>query len=188
MKEAGVQRLVGFPLLAQGKVIGAMTLLTRSRRMLTQIEINLLESMGNQIGLALENARLFSNVAKAKSEWETTFDAVTDLLTIRDKDYRVILANKAARRRFGLKPEELIGKRCFEVFRHSDKPCAGCYVSETILTKNPVSIELESQYLKGIFRFHTFPIFGEIGETYRRGRIGQGGHRRETIGDRKRCG
>ena len=164
LKETGVQRLVGFPLLAQGKVIGAMTLLTRSHRMLAQIEINLLESMGNQIGLALENARLFSNVAKAKSEWETTFDAVTDLLTIRDKDYRVILANKAALRRFGLKPEELIGKRCFEVFHHSDKPCAGCYVSETILTKNPVSIELESQYLKGIFRFHTFPIFAETEE------------------------
>ncbi len=164
LKESKVQALLGFPLLAKGKAIGGMVLSTRSYRMLSKNEMNLLASIGNQIGLALENARLFSTVAKAKSQWETTFDSVTDLLTIRDRDYRVTLANKAALRRFGLKPEELIGKRCFEVFRHSDKPCAGCYVSETILMKKPVSIELESQYLKGIFQFHTFPIFGETGE------------------------
>jgi PAS domain S-box-containing protein len=164
LKEEGVQTILAFPLLGKGKVVGAISLLSRSRRDLSQREVHLLESIGNQVGLALVNAKLFSEVAKAKSEWETTFDSVTDLLTIRDKDYRVILANKAALRRFGLKPEELIGKRCFEVFHHSDRPCAGCYVSETLLTKNPVSTELESQYLKGIFRFHTFPIFAETEE------------------------
>ena len=164
LMEEGIQTLVGFPLLAKGNVVGTITLLSHSPRDLSQREIDLLGSIGNQIGIAIENARLFSNVAKAKSEWETTFDSVTDLLTIRDKDYRVIRANKAALRRFGVKAEELIGKRCFEIFHHSDKPCAGCYVSETLLTKNPVTTELESQHLKGIFRFHTFPILGETGE------------------------
>ena len=164
LKEEGVQTILAFPLLVKGRVVGAISLLSRFRRDLSQREVHLLENIGNQVGLALVNAKLFSEVTKAKSEWETTFNSVTDLLTIRDKDYRVILANKAALRRFGLTPEELIGKRCFEVFRHSDRPCAGCYVSETLFTKNPVSIELESPYLKGIFRFHTFPVFGETGE------------------------
>ena len=105
---------MGIPLLAKEKAIGAITLSSRSLRTLNQREINLLESIGNQIGLALENAKLFSNVEKAKSEWETTFDAVTDLITIRDKDYRIIRANKAAFKRYGLKPEQMIGKKCFE--------------------------------------------------------------------------
>jgi PAS domain S-box-containing protein len=164
LKEEGVQTVLALPLLAKGKVVGAISLLSRFRRELSSREVHLLESIGNQIGLALVNAKLFSDVAKAKSEWETTFDSVTDLLTIRDKDYRVIRANKAALRRFGVKAEELIGKRCFEIFHHSDKPCAGCYVSETLLTKNPATTELESQYLNGVFRFHTFPILGEMGE------------------------
>jgi PAS domain S-box-containing protein len=164
LREEGVETVLAFPLFGKGKVVGAISLLSRFRRDLSQNEVHLLESIGNQVGFALLNAKLFSEVAKAKSEWETTFNSVTDLLTIRDKDYRVLLANQAALSRFGLKPEALIGKRCFEVFRHSDRPCAGCYVSETLFTKNPVSIELESPYLKGIFRFHTFPVFGETGE------------------------
>jgi PAS domain S-box-containing protein len=163
--EEGIQTLVGFPLLAKGKAIGTITLLSRSLRELSQREINLLKSIGNQIGIALENAQLFSKVAKAKSEWETTFDTVTDLITIRYKDYRILRANKATFKRAGLKPEELIGKRCFEIFYHRDKPCEDCYVTETLKTKKNASGERESKYLNGIFRYYTFPIFDEAGEV-----------------------
>jgi len=165
LREEGIQSLVGIPLLAKEKAIGAITLMSRTVHTLTQREINLLESIGNQIGLALENAKLFSNVAKAKSEWETTFDAVTDLITIRYKDYRIIRANKAAFKRYGLKPEQMIGKKCFETLRQSDQPCEGCYVSETLRTKKPVSGERDSKYLNGIFQYYTFPIYDEKGEV-----------------------
>ncbi|MBS3906011.1 MAG: PAS domain S-box protein [Syntrophaceae bacterium] len=163
--EEGIQTLVGFPLLAKGKAIGTISLLSRSPRELGQREINLLESIGNQIGLALENAKLFSDVAKAKSEWETTFDAVTDLITIRDKNYRIIRANQSAFKRYGLKPEEMIGKKCFEILHQGDQPCETCYVNETLKTKRPVSGERESRYLKGIFQYYTYPIYDESGEV-----------------------
>ena len=165
LREEGVQFLVGIPLLAKGKAIGAITLSSRSTQTLTQREIHLLENIGNQIGLALENAKLFSNVAKAKSEWETTFDAVTDLITIRYKDYRIIRANKAAFKRFGLKPNQMIGKRCYEVFHHHHQPCEGCYIAQTLTMKKPVSGERESKYLKGIFQYYTFPIYDIEGEV-----------------------
>lgn len=165
LKEAGIQSLVGIPLLAKGKAIGAITLSSRSIHTLTPREINFLESIGAQIGLALENARLFSNVAKAKSEWETTFDSVTDLITIRDRDYQMIRANKAAFKRFGLKPEQMIGKKCFETLHQSDQPCEGCYVSKTLETQKPESGERDSKYLNGIFQYHTFPIYDETGEV-----------------------
>ncbi len=163
-KQEGTQSLVGIPLLAKGKVTGAITLLSRSIRTLSQREINLLESIGNQIGLTLENAKLFSNVTKAKSEWETTFDAVTDLLTIRDKDYRVLRANRATFQRLGLKPEEMIGKRCFETIHRRAKPCERCHLSETLITMKPAFGERESDYLRGIMQYYTFPIFDEKGE------------------------
>jgi PAS domain-containing protein len=165
LRDEGIQSLVSIPLLAKGKPIGAVNLSSRTLRILTQREINLLESIGNQIGLALENVQLFSNVAKAKSEWEATFDAVTDLVTIRYKDYRVIRANQATFKRYGLNPAEMIGKKCFEVLHHSDRPCEGCYVSETLKTKRSVSGERDSKYLNGIFQYYTFPIYDSEGEV-----------------------
>ena len=165
LKEDGIQSLVSVPLFVKDRTIGAINLATRTQRILTQKEINLLESIGNQIGLALENAKLFSNVAEAKSEWETTFDAVTDLITIRDKDYRIIRANKAAFKRFGLKPDETIGKRCFETLHQSNQPCEGCYISKTLETRKAESGERDSKYLNGIFQYYTFPIYDETGEV-----------------------
>jgi len=164
LKEIGIQFLVGIPLLAKGKAIGAITLSSRSLHHLTQREIHLLESIGIQIGLALENAILFSAVAKAKSEWETTFDAVTDLIVIRDRSHRILQANKAAFNRFGLKPSEMIGNRCYELLHHRESPCEDCYVSETLKRRRPVAGERESQYLNGVFQYFTFPVFDEAGE------------------------
>jgi len=68
LKEEGVQTLMSIPLLAKEKAIGAITLLSRSPRALTQREVNLLESLGNQIGLALENAQLFEETKKRLNE------------------------------------------------------------------------------------------------------------------------
>jgi PAS domain S-box-containing protein len=165
LREEGVQAVVGIPLMTKGKAIGAIILSSRSPHKLSQKEINSLENIGNQIGIVLENTKLFSTVAKAKSEWETTFDAVTDLITIRDKDYRIIRANVSAFKRFGLRPEEVVEKRCFETFYQSDKPCEGCYVTEAFKTKKPTSGERDSKYLNGIFQYFAFPVYDEAGEV-----------------------
>ncbi|MFB3884896.1 MAG: PAS domain S-box protein [Thermodesulfobacteriota bacterium] len=163
-KEEGTQSLMGIPLLAKEKVIGAITLSSHFTHEFTQRRINLLLSIGNQVGLALENARLFSDVAEARSEWETTFNAVTDLISIRDKNYRILRANQAAFKRFGLKREEMIGKRCYEVLHRRSEPCAKCHLSKTLMTKKPAFGERKSGYLNGVVQYHTFPIFDEAGE------------------------
>ncbi len=163
LTEAGVKTLAGIPLLSKGESIGAMTLLSRMERNLSERERRLLESIGNQIGMALENANLFSSVAKAKSEWETTFNAVTDLIVIRDKDYRILRGNRSAYIRYGLRPEAMIGKRCYELLHHRTTPCGKCYVTETLRTGRPTSGERESPYLKGIFQYYTYPVRDESG-------------------------
>lgn len=164
LKEEGIQTLVGIPLLSKGEAVGGICLSTRSARLIEPKEVHLLEGIGNQIGLALENAKLFSAVAKAKSEWETTFDTVTDLITIRDRDYRVLRANRAAFERWGLEPEKIIGKKCYEILHGLLSPCRNCYVEETLKAKGPVSGERESDYLNGMFRYYTYPVYGPSGE------------------------
>lgn len=165
LRQEGIKTIVGIPLLFREKRIGVITLLSRSERKLTPREINLLEAIGNQIGLTLENAKLFSETKKAKSEWEETFDAVTDLIIIRDREYRIIRANSAAFKRLGIEAEQMIGRKCFEVFHQMSEPCEGCYITEAILTKNFVSCEREYKNFRGIFRHSVFPIKDNKGEV-----------------------
>jgi PAS domain S-box-containing protein len=165
LKEAGVQTVLAFPLRAKGKVVGAISLLSHASRELNPREIDLLESIGNEIGIALENAQLFSRVAKGKSEWETTFDAVTDLIIIHDKDYRILRANKAVFKRLGLKSTEIIKKKCHEIFYSREIPCEGCYLTEALRTKKPILGERDSEYLRGVFQHYAFPVNNEAGEV-----------------------
>lgn len=54
----GLRRIVGVPLAAKGRLVGGMVLNSRRDRTLTAEEGTLLIAIGQQIGLAIENARL----------------------------------------------------------------------------------------------------------------------------------
>jgi two-component system, NarL family, nitrate/nitrite sensor histidine kinase NarX len=49
---------VNLPLKSQGKVVGTLELVSRAGKPLTERQVKILEVVGNQIGIALENARL----------------------------------------------------------------------------------------------------------------------------------
>lgn len=58
----GFRTMIAMPLLAQGRVLGAVTALDTSSRKFTPLEAALLEGIGRQVGVALENARLFQTL------------------------------------------------------------------------------------------------------------------------------
>lgn len=65
-------------------------------------------------------------LSQSKEEWEKTFDAMDDIVTIQDTSMRIIQANKAASKFFKMEYEDLIGKQCFEIFRGISAPCPEC--------------------------------------------------------------
>lgn len=73
-----------------------------------------------------EHYKTAKELYEAKEEWERTFDAIGDMVTIHDADMNIIKVNKALCKEFNLPPEELIGKRCYDLFHDLDEPCEGC--------------------------------------------------------------
>lgn len=55
----GLRSLASVPLHAKGEVLGALFAVTRGHRRFTDQDVQLLTSIGHQIGIAIENARLF---------------------------------------------------------------------------------------------------------------------------------
>ena len=79
-------------------------------------EISRAETLAHQAAIALENARLFQVVARGQREWESTFDAMQDCVSLHDTSGKIIRANRALARRLNTTPPEIIGKYCSEIY------------------------------------------------------------------------
>lgn len=58
------------PLRAKEEIVGTLGVITRQHREFTPQELNLLTAIGHQIGVAVENARLYTNLAQRARELE----------------------------------------------------------------------------------------------------------------------
>lgn len=61
VKREGIQAGLIVPLKAKGKVVGTLTVAMHGSRQFVNEEIELLTTIGSQIGIAIENARLYQN-------------------------------------------------------------------------------------------------------------------------------
>lgn len=60
-------------------------------------------------------------IIQAKEEWEQTFDAVPDLITIVDTDFKITQVNKAMASKLGLKPEKAVGINYYKAVHGSNE-------------------------------------------------------------------
>ncbi len=108
---------------------------------------------------AIERNRSEKALRKSKQEWERTFNAIDDIITILDPNMRIMRTNQAAVRAF--KTEELIGKHCHEVFANETERCPICPMGEVIRKNNSFIKEIEHVYLGKTFLVAISPIFDE---------------------------
>jgi nitrate/nitrite-specific signal transduction histidine kinase len=61
----GVEQVIAIPLLAKGRLVGSLNLSTSQSRVYPPEQIALLKTIGQQIGVAIENARLYEQAEQA---------------------------------------------------------------------------------------------------------------------------
>ncbi|PIE61973.1 MAG: hypothetical protein CSA29_00570 [Desulfobacterales bacterium] len=91
-----------------------------------------------------ERKKIEKESLNAKKEWERTFDAVSDLIAIIDKNYKILRVNKAMADRLGLSQEEVEGMLCYNVIHGEDKPPEHC--PHTRILSNPEEITVERSF------------------------------------------
>jgi signal transduction histidine kinase len=67
-RREGLRSYVGVPLKSKDKVLGMMNVITRRPRRFAPRDVELLTSVGNQIGVAIENARLYEAAQREVTE------------------------------------------------------------------------------------------------------------------------
>ncbi len=104
-------------------------------------------------------------IKRAAEEWRTTFDSITDLVSIHDKDFRIIRVNKAFAYAVNMKPKELIGKTCYQVVHGTNEPMPGCPYAKMFETKKPAIGDFFEPHLGIHFEAMASPILDEKGEV-----------------------
>jgi PAS domain S-box-containing protein len=120
---------------------------------------NLLKEYSRRLVERLEEK--IDELSKSKKEWEDTFNAIGEMVSIHDRDFRILKANRSLCRRLNLPIDKIIGRKCHEIFYNL--PTQECICERIIKTFKPETMEVQNPYLGGIFLVSASPIFDENG-------------------------
>ncbi|HEX2956223.1 MAG TPA: ATP-binding protein [Chitinispirillaceae bacterium] len=100
----------------------------------------------------------------SKRELETVFDAITDLILIIDKNYRIVRVNQSCAS-FLKKPiRMLLGQPCYKVLWDRNEMCEDCSLKRTFTTGATVSCRrIKKLTAEGVYYYEiqTYPVFDE---------------------------
>ena len=113
--------------------------------------------------LAQKSKIIYEAVSRGKREWEQTFDAVPDMISIIDKNHTILRVNRAMAERCGAKPEELIGRACYEVMHNMVEPPSYCPHSLLMQDGRNHLGEVEEKKLNGFFDITVSPLLDSDG-------------------------
>src|SRR6266566_2080592 len=83
------------PLRSHGTVIGTLLITDPREGMFVPEDIRLLSTLATHAAVVIANARFFEMVRRAKEQWETAFDALSEGIAVVDDEGRVKRSNRA---------------------------------------------------------------------------------------------
>jgi PAS domain S-box-containing protein len=109
--------------------------------------------------------RLEKKIRESKRNLEAIFDGIPDQLSIQSSDYQVLRVNQAVINRYGTTFQNLIGKKCYEIYHGSSHPCEQCPVTTTLHTKQPATTIQRTSNGETTFRLFSYPILDDKGNV-----------------------
>ena len=116
-----------------------------------------LEQIVEKQRLTLENRRLLKAVQqelierrqteealqRSKEEWETTFDAMSDWVTLLDPDGRILRTNSAGEKFLGIPKTDIVGQICHKLIHKTDSMPPDCPLKRAFQTHQRETLELQ---------------------------------------------
>jgi PAS domain S-box-containing protein len=137
---------MALPFISQGRVIGAVTIQSAQPAAFTQEDITILQTMADQLANAVENARLFTERARAEEAltrerylMSAFMDNIPSHIYFKDTKSCFIRISKSQADRFGLShSDQAVGKTDFDFFTEAHARPAYEAEQEIIRTGQPL--------------------------------------------------
>lgn len=148
LKDEGFRALAVVPLISRSKIIGTLTVAMRRQHIFSLPEVNVLETLGNQLGLAMENAMLSDEqkiirqqLYESEKQYSKIFEKTNDIIWVEDFDGQIISANKACAKMMGVERSQLIKQSFFSFI-----PTESVKKAETIRQQLLDGMDVEKSY------------------------------------------
>jgi PAS domain S-box-containing protein len=155
---------INYPLIVKGLFRGVLCIHQTDRlRSWSEDELSLVHSVAERLAVGMAQAELFEMVAKGKSEWETTFDAMSDGIFIFDRAGLLKRVNRAGAAMEAEHPRDLLGRRCCDILRTSE--ASECVVERAIAQGRSATIEITPDRLDRPILVSIEPVLNKAGEV-----------------------
>jgi PAS domain S-box-containing protein len=170
-----IDSFLAVPILYRGEAIGIIAVANRERGGYDEDDRDLLGSLASRIAPILkarlerdrqekERRRAEEELLKSESQLRSIFEAIPDLLSIVDRDYRILLSNWHGG--YDYVPEDIrpLRPHCYEAYYGSDRVCEPCHAEQAFRTGKLVFREKYNPRI-GYVECYGAPIFDGEGNV-----------------------
>jgi len=100
----------------------------------------------------------------SEKEKRIILDSVRENITFQDTSLRILWANRAAAESIAMKPDDIVGRHCYELWHQRTLPCPGCPVAMAMTTQQPQSADMTTPDGRAWF-VSGYPLLDEAGEV-----------------------
>jgi PAS domain S-box-containing protein len=111
-----------------------------------------------------ERKRTEEKMKQAVKEWETTFNSITDMISIQNDQFCILRANQAFADFLHMNLEDCIGKKCYELLHGTKEKHHSCPCVQIQRSKKPETIEYFEPHLGRHLEISASPIIDDNGE------------------------
>ncbi|MDQ6651917.1 MAG: PAS domain S-box protein, partial [Acidobacteriota bacterium] len=158
-----VRSQINYPLVVKGLFRGVLCIHQTDRlRRWSEDELSLVHSVAERLAVGMSQAELFEMVMKAKSEWETTFDAMSDGIFIFDREGLLKRVNSAGAAMEASHPRALLGRKCCDILQTTSED-AVCLVEKALEEGRSVTVEVTPDGLNRPILVSIEPVLDKSG-------------------------
>jgi len=101
---------------------------------------------------------------RAEREWETTFNTMSDWISLIDQERRIQRTNHGGDKLVGVPPPQIVGQVCCKLLHGAEEPIAGCPFEKMMETHDQEIVECNIPETDRWLRITVDPVMDEHGE------------------------
>ncbi len=138
-----LQTYIGKAVKWQGAYVGSLCVVYQKDFFPDEADLKTLGIIASAISIEEERKQSEVALRRSKREWENTFDAITDWISLLDLEARILRTNDVGEKFAGIPLAEMVGLTCCKLTHGSEKPLQGCPFQKMLKTQHRESKEVQ---------------------------------------------